>query len=626
MIGRILGKRYEVQKRIGGGGMAIVYKAWDIFLQRPVAVKVLRAEYVEDSEFLKRFEREAQAAASLSHPNIVAIYDIGEEEGLPYIIMEYVDGQTLKDKINDEAPLSDDEAVEITLQILEALGQAHQHGVIHRDIKPQNILLTKSGRVKVADFGIARAITSASTTIVHSEVIVGSAHYLSPEQARGGYTGEGSDIYSTGVVLYEMLTGEVPFVGDTPVTIALKHLQQEAIPVGELREDISPGLERIVAKAMEKEQGLRFASTEDMIKSLHSWYRGNGDFFDNDHQRTQVIRKTGGERRQMSKRGEKPRKGGPRVSWQVVIGLFLLVALLTTVGYVGYSLMDWLTVPDVNVPSVEGMASEEAFSELRKAGLEGRVTSNRYSNEYPTGHVISQEPRAGLSVKHGSVVNLVVSRGPEWLEGGSPDVETKDFRIATTILSNAGLDVDVQREFSDRVAKDLVIRQNPTPGSPIQRGQTVTIVVSDGPEPLPFSMPSVAGLHVDEAARILRDQGLNYRITNKETAYPTGYVSRQNPDYGQTVKPGDLVDLEVSTGIGITPNVDYIQVTIPSSPAVQNIKVTVYDEQGARRVFQDSVAAGTTLNFTIHWYGQAARIVVAADGRSIEVIDLGGEE
>ena len=258
LIGRLLGKRYEILEKIGGGGWALVYRAQDTFLHRPVAVKVLRSQYTADDDFVRRFKREAQAAASLSHPNVVSIYDVGQEDDVYYIVMEYIDGQTLKEKIDAEAPLPIPVSVKIALQILDALDHAHQAKIVHRDIKPHNILLTRSGRVKVTDFGIARAATT--TTLTHTGSIIGSAHYFSPEQARGGFTGEKSDIYSVGVVLYEMVTARVPFEGDSPISVAIKHIQEDVPPPTQLNPAVPVELEEIILRAMEKDQNRRYQS------------------------------------------------------------------------------------------------------------------------------------------------------------------------------------------------------------------------------------------------------------------------------------------------------------------------------------------------------------------------------
>ncbi|PKM80999.1 MAG: serine/threonine protein kinase, partial [Firmicutes bacterium HGW-Firmicutes-13] len=270
MIGRTLANRYQIEEKIGDGGMAVVYKGCDILLNRFVTVKILRAQFALDENFVSRFRREAQAAASLSHPNIVNIYDVGEEEDTYYIVMEYIDGKSLKELINEKGRLPVNQAVNIARQICEGLVHAHKNKIIHRDIKPHNILITRDGRVKVTDFGIARAVTAATLTY-NNNVIMGSVHYFAPEQAKGGLAGEKADLYSLGIVIYEMLTGEVPFSGDSPISIALKHLQENIKSPVEINPDIPPNLEKIILKAAEKDISLRYQNAEEMLADLTDW-------------------------------------------------------------------------------------------------------------------------------------------------------------------------------------------------------------------------------------------------------------------------------------------------------------------------------------------------------------------
>ncbi|HHW43609.1 MAG TPA: Stk1 family PASTA domain-containing Ser/Thr kinase, partial [Desulfotomaculum sp.] len=295
MIGKQLGNRYEILEQLGGGGMAIVYKGRDTFLNRLVTIKMLRPEFSSDQDFTRRFRREAQAVASLSHPHIVSIYDVGQEEGVQYLVMEYVDGEDLKTLIRREGALDAERAVQIALQVLEALEHAHENNIVHRDIKPHNILLTKSGRAKLTDFGIAREATAA--TVTQTDTIVGSVHYLSPEQARGEVAGPKSDIYSLGVVLYEMLTGTVPFAGDSPISVAIKHIQEEPEPPSRRNPAIPPALEQVVLRALAKNPGQRFASAREMAIHLEDIFRGNAEeatrFIPVDEMATRVIKPAG---------------------------------------------------------------------------------------------------------------------------------------------------------------------------------------------------------------------------------------------------------------------------------------------------------------------------------------------
>src|SRR5690606_23427971 len=414
MIGSELGGRYELIERIGGGGMALVYKARDMLLGRKVAVKILRQQFVGDEEFIKRFRREAQAAASLSHPNVVSIYDVGQDGDIHYIIMEYVEGINLNDKIKQQAPLQVEEAVNIAMQICDALDHAHSNGIIHRDIKPHNILIGKNGRVKVTDFGIARAITSADITQTGS--VLGSVHYFSPEQAKGAAQDAVSDLYSLGIVLYQMLTAKLPFSGDSPISVALKHLQEEVESPRAINPHIPQSVENIVLKALRKSPRERYASARAMLKDLDvcllpekrnepKWYP-DGDEED-DREKTRImpaIRKAAepprrdpeqsgdrmqGDRMRWEGLEDEPKRGWKwvkPVAWLLVIGL-VLSAMWVAVGKFG----EMVKVEEVEVPSVIGLPYEQAVAALEAAGLTAAEPEYRPSDLYPEGVVVDQE-------------------------------------------------------------------------------------------------------------------------------------------------------------------------------------------------------------------------------------------
>ncbi|HEX6987871.1 MAG TPA: Stk1 family PASTA domain-containing Ser/Thr kinase, partial [Bacillota bacterium] len=415
MNGRRLGGRYALGRQIGAGGMAVVYEAVDGILDRRVAVKVLRPEFAHDAQFLRRFSREARAAAQLCHPNIVQVYDVGRDGNVDYIVMEYVDGRTLKDKIQEEAPFKPSVAVNLARQVLEALRHAHQHGVVHRDIKPQNILLTPTGEVKVTDFGIARAV--GGSTLADTEGVIGTAHYLSPEQAKGRFTGAQSDLYSLGVVLYEMLAGQLPFDGDTAVTVAVKHLQEQAPPLRSLNERVPPALELIVERALAKDTAQRYGSADDFLADLARYRTRNLDELiaarrSSDH--TLVlgplpeaagasdaaaldapVHGTGPDPVAEPRRG---RRGLARWLPWAAAALVLFGGAYTGLSF----LQSWLRPEMVRVPPLTGATLEAAQDSLAPYQITLHVVATRYDNEHAANVIIDHDPPAGELVRLGS--------------------------------------------------------------------------------------------------------------------------------------------------------------------------------------------------------------------------------
>ncbi|HEY8449759.1 MAG TPA: Stk1 family PASTA domain-containing Ser/Thr kinase, partial [Bacillota bacterium] len=431
MIGRRLSGRYEIRQLMGEGGMAVVYQAVDTLLDRRVAVKLLRPEFSHDEDFIRRFRREARAAAQLSHPNIVQVYDVGQDNGLDYIVMECVAGRTLEQKIRAEGALPVAEAVDLARQVLEALRHAHEHGVIHRDIKPQNILLTTTGQVKVTDFGIARAVGAA--TLAKTDTIMGSAHYISPEQARGRHTGVQSDLYSLGVVLFEMLTGTRPFDGETAVTVAVKHLQEEIPSPRALNPEIPPTLECIIFKALSKEVSRRYACADDFLSDLaryrtaspHELIAGQVPVehtrvlgpvsLDEDLMGAAAV---AGPASVAATTAALPRPGRRWRNW--VLALAVVGVLVGGASYAAYLVRSWLFPPLVEVPPLVGVNVDEAAEDLAERGVELRILHQRYDNERPAGVILWQDPPAGQQVKQGGVVDVIISRGPQWVQGGVP--------------------------------------------------------------------------------------------------------------------------------------------------------------------------------------------------------------
>jgi serine/threonine-protein kinase len=568
MIGKILGNRYQVVEKIGDGGTAFVFMGLDNLLNRNVTIKVLRPEYVSDQDFVRRFRREAQAAASLSHPNIVSIYDVGYEEGIHYIVMEYIKGQSLKELIEEMGHLPVRMAADYACQIAHALQNAHRHGIIHRDVKPHNMLISEEGRVKVADFGIAQAVTSS--TVTYDGAILGSVHYFSPEHARGGQTGEKSDIYSLGVVLYEMLTGRVPYDGDSPVSVAVKHIHEPFPDPQKLNAQLPPIINKIIHKAVEKEPEKRYQSAREMSDELSAWLQGRA--VKSSVPRSQIS--------QPAPPAEKPNKVKKKLTPWHWAGIALLVLLLAGI-IIGISqLRNILVVPEVQVPDVTGESASRAAAILKDVGLESRITDEMPSDIIPSGHVLRQTPSAGRTVKKTREIELILSTGLDLVE--IEDVIGKTELEATLILEGKGFVINVETDFSDQIP-GTVIRQDPGGGFKLAKGSTVTLTVSKGGRP--FRMKDLQGLTLDDAHGWIELFGLTapYTVEEHSSIFAAGKVIRQNPEAGEMVQAGDQVDLVVSKG----PNQAELQrhtINIDTSqiPLGETIFVTVTDFHSER--------------------------------------------
>lgn len=568
MIGKVLGDRYKIEEKIGDGGMAVVYRGVDTLLGRSVTIKILRENLAGDPDVVRSFRREAHAAASLSHPNIVNVYDVGREEDVYYIIMEFIDGRSLKEVIQEEGRISPEAALSIALQICEALQHAHCHNIIHRDIKPHNILITREGRAKVTDFGIARAITSA--TVTYTQSIVGSVHYFSPEQANGGLAVERSDIYSLGIVLYEMLTGAVPFSGDTPVSIALKHVREEIPYPSELNPDIPSELEDIIMKAVEKAPDDRYASAEELAADLKelqgALQRGEAG--------------PSGKKRKAPVRRKKPKgKGKTYRAWLLGGGLLLLIALLVTFYVI---MRSFLTVPEVQVPAVEGLALEQAISKLQEAGLNYTV-EQAPSREVPSGHVMSQDPLAGRMVREERIVHLIYSTGPPYVT--VPGVIGKTEREAILALGVADLEYELEEQYSNEVPSGQVMDQIPGEGARLQKGETVRIVVSQGGQPV--KLRDLTGMTLQDAEKWLETYNLEVgHISRQHSTVEQGRIISQFPEADEVLQMGNPVDLTVSEGPDMDRLRKYsIQITIPEDRLEEGetVVIVVDDVLGERR-------------------------------------------
>jgi len=557
----LLDNRYEIISRLGSGGMADVYLARDTQLGRQVAIKVLYKRYARDDEFVARFRREAQAAAGLNHPHIVSIYDRGEADDSYYIAMEYLEGKSLKDVISEDGPLEPARAIDYAEQILRALQFAHEHAVIHRDIKPHNIVINSRGQVKVTDFGIARAGSSPAMTETGS--IIGTAQYLSPEQARGRAVEQGSDLYSLGVVLYEMLTGRVPFEGENPVAIALKHLSDDPVPPQALIPEIPDNLNTVVLRALAKDPADRYATAEEFLTDLERCRRdlpiaplapsadtamtsvipaGEVAGFNDDVERTAIRRAAPGGT------GRPPQKKiSSRKKALYTAGIILaLIAVAAGVYFLAFA----QDRNAVDVPDVVGLDRAQAEDMIRAQGLNPELDAEEYNETVPAGKVIRQNPEKGSRLKKDGTVRIVVSRGSGKVV--VPDLSGQTAEYADAKLKELGLNPERQPDaFSSTVPAGAVISQDPAPGSQSQKGSAVKFVVSKGAEPpRKVSVPDLQNLTLDQASSRLSQAKLVLGATSEQfsDSVGEGKVISQSPGSGEQAPEGSAVNIVISKG------------------------------------------------------------------------------
>ena len=597
LVGLVFDHRYEVQEKIGIGGMADVYRGKDTLLGRPVAIKILHQNFGSDQDFVARFKREAQAAGKLNHQNVVSMYDVGYDQGFHYIIMEYVAGCTLKEYIQHHSRVTIQEAVKITIAIAEGLEHAHMMGIVHCDVKPHNILITDAGRVKVTDFGIARAINSAAT-MMYTNSVMGSAHYISPEQASGKTINVSTDIYSLGVVLYELLTGEVPFRGETPVSVALQHVKDRVIAPRIKNSLVPPQLEQVVLTALEKEPGKRFGSISEMIQALRMslGYRGGTSARPMQHDfATQVlppleeeVMEEEEERQEglLGKLGSLPQKyiiGG-------AVFAFILAFLWAFLSFGNF----WSN-STVDVPNVVGKQLSVATRLLEERHL--RVSSSEVTNsDVPAGQVISQSPEPGETVKEQRMVHLVVSKGAGDIT--IPDLQGMSFDQAREKLKALGLSIGKISYTSDTSKDDgVVISQGLQAGGKASKGATVDITINQTKSTM-VEIPNVVGMTIKEAKEALGNLGLSISKisgSNEDTAV----VSAVSPAPGSSVKRDESVTLvgqpkdgkkESNKAGGTTKGT--VDITVPNGRSAQQVKIVLIDDEGGRVVYDGSNAPG----------------------------------
>ena len=554
MVERVLDGRYALEALVGSGGMADVYRAKDQLLERTVAVKILHQQYENDTEFITRFQREAKAAARITHPNIVNVYDVGVAEGRHYIVMEYVPGRTLKERIKEEGPVPVPQALQIARQIAGALAQAHANNLVHCDIKPHNILVMPDGNVKVADFGIARAVTES--TMTYNDNIMGSVHYFSPEQARGTMITPKSDVYSLGVLLYEMLSGRIPFDGNTAVSIARKHLEEDPQPLHMIAPGIPPVVEALVTRMMAKDPAQRPDSSmlvQDIVRAEQMMRSDTEALPAFDPDATRVLtpveaQEIGALAEAEEEEDAVPQEGEERPFFRTKKFKFGLLLILLLGFFTGFFLSFgkfWSSV-EITVPDVTGKQMTLARQILEDQHL--RVTvAETYDASVPVGVVVSQTPEAGTMVKEERAITIYVSKGGEELE--MPNLRGLNQSDAIDKLQQMGLRLGSAYEtFSDEDS-GTVISQDPRSGTRISKGQTVDITVSKGQKIKKVSVPDVKGVPVDRARTIIEGSSLSVGGTSEqESTQAAGTVVSQSPAAGTEVDAGSSVRLVVSSG------------------------------------------------------------------------------
>ena len=531
MIGKLISGRYLIESLIGSGGMANVYKAYDNMLGRTVALKVLKAEHRGDMEFVRRFEREARAVLTLSHENIVRSYAVGEDGDISYIVLEYVEGSTLKELIKSDGPISPKVAVSITAQVLDALAHAHESGIIHRDVKPQNVIITPRGKAKLTDFGIARDVAATTRTYAGSNVVMGSVHYISPEQARGDDVTAASDIYSCAIMLFEMLTGKVPFGGDNSVAIALKHLQEDITPPVEINPKIPRALSDVIVKAASKEISLRYQSAKQMKSDL-----------------LRSLREPHGKFARLEKNAGETKQRGWHGVMNIVLMLVVVLGLFTALFFIARSVNeDQGDAPAAEyiIPNVKAKKLEEAKGVAELRGFELNVDEYRSSDE-EEGTVLEQTPAAGTAAKQGDSISVIVSSGNNYVT--VPDLAGKSLQEANDIVWGVELEIGTTQYVTSDLPYGQIVRQEPIAGTDTFAGDVIDVWISGIPGKA-NNMPGVTDMELNKAIDVLHEEGfkkIRIRTVQPEAQIAAeGFVVAQNPTAGISTPEDAVVEISV---------------------------------------------------------------------------------
>lgn len=624
MIGHILDNRYKILEEVGTGGMAVVYKAQDILLDRIVAVKILLAKYGDDHDFVVRFRQEAQAAAKLSHPNIVNIYDVGYDENVHYIVMEYVRGETLKEYIEKHGHLPINTSIQITFDIGEALENAHKNGIVHCDIKPHNILVTETGRIKVADFGIARAINSSATN-KDDHAVLGSVHYFSPEQASGGPVDERTDIYSLGVVMYEMMTGVVPFEGETAISVALQHVQDDIPLPTKYNRRIPRLVEQCILKAMAKNPDDRFQSIAEMMSEL----RLSQGFVNTNKGAMPIIKNNFATQKipPLKSPEEEQKKNifsrmldsiSSHSKKSIIIGM--LGVFVVAFMWAFFSFGNFWSTQDITVPDVTGKQVEIAKEILSKEHLNVSVNEIE-SDEVPVGEVITQTPSGGAVVKENRTIYLTVSKGNQGSEVLMPDLRDLTLDEAKKKLSEIGLTIgSVHYAESEKYENGKIISQSPASPRKVAKGSSVDVIICRKAEKKNDAKngqdaPTVSGMTLDTAMKTLENAGyIVGNVTNLDASKDNALakVVKQSP------RSGNVVDLTVEYGAAAavpdgsannqepagTPHYGTVNISVPSGASSQHVQIVVTDDNGTRVVYDKNQSAGDSITKNISGVGK----------------------
>lgn len=624
MIGHILDNRYKILEEVGTGGMAVVYKAQDILLDRIVAVKILLAKYGDDHDFVVRFRQEAQAAAKLSHPNIVNIYDVGYDENVHYIVMEYVRGETLKEYIEKHGHLPINTSIQITFDIGEALENAHKNGIVHCDIKPHNILVTETGRIKVADFGIARAINSSATN-KDDHAVLGSVHYFSPEQASGGPVDERTDIYSLGVVMYEMMTGVVPFEGETAISVALQHVQDDIPLPTKYNRRIPRLVEQCILKAMAKNPDDRFQSIAEMMSEL----RLSQGFVNTNKGAMPIIKNNFATQKipPLKSPEEEQKKNifsrmldsiSSHSKKSIIIGM--LGVFVVAFMWAFFSFGNFWSTQDITVPDVTGKQVEIAKEILSKEHLNVSVNEIE-SDEVPVGEVITQTPSGGAVVKENRTIYLTVSKGNQGSEVLMPDLRDLTLDEAKKKLSEIGLTIgSVHYAESEKYENGKIISQSPASPRKVAKGSSVDVIICRKAEKKNDAKngqdaPTVSGMTLDTAMKTLENAGyIVGNVTNLDASKDNALakVVKQSP------RSGNAVDLTVEYGAAAavpdgsannqepagTPHYGTVNISVPSGASSQHVQIVVTDDNGTRVVYDKNQSGGDSITKNISGVGK----------------------
>lgn len=623
MIGHILDNRYKILEEVGTGGMAVVYKAQDILLDRIVAVKILHAKYGDDHDFVVRFRQEAQAAAKLSHPNIVNIYDVGYDENVHYIVMEYVRGETLKEYIEKHGHLPINTSIQITFDIGEALENAHKNGIVHCDIKPHNILVTETGRIKVADFGIARAVNSSATN-KDDHAVLGSVHYFSPEQASGGPVDERTDIYSLGVVMYEMMTGVVPFEGETAISVALQHVQDDIPLPTKYNRRIPRLVEQCILKAMAKNPDDRFQSIAEMMSEL----RLSQGFVNTNKGAMPIIKNNfATQKLPPLKSPEEDQKKNifsrmldsisSHSKKSIIIGM--LGVFVVAFMWAFFSFGNFWSTQDITVPDVTGKQVEIAKEILSKEHLNVSINEIE-SDEVPVGEVITQTPSGGAVVKENRTIYLTVSKGNQGSEVLMPDLRDLTLDEAKKKLSEIGLTIgSVHYAESEKYENGKIISQSPASPRKVAKGSSVDVIICRKADKKNDAKngqdaPTVSGMTLDTAMKTLENAGyIVGNVTNLDASKDNALakVVKQSP------RSGNVVDLTVEYGAAAvsdgsannqepagTPHYGTVNISVPSGASSQHVQIVVTDDNGSRVVYDKNQSGGDSITKNISGVGK----------------------